>query len=58
MTTNIDYGSWITEELERLVVQLKFQKEHFSETFSERSEMNQEIQRIKKELRLRKDDYR
>ena len=56
MTTNIDYGSWITEELERLVVQLKFQKEHFSETFSERSEMNQEIQRIKKELRLRKID--
>ncbi len=56
MTTNIDYGSWITEELERLVVQLKFQKEHFSETFSERSEMNQEIQRIKKELRLRKND--
>ena len=56
MTTDIDYGSWITEELERLVVQLKFQKEHFSETFSERSEMNQEIQRIKKELRLRKND--
>ena len=56
MTTNIDYGSWITEELERLIVQLKFQKEHFSETFSERSEMNQEIQRIKKELRLRKND--
>ena len=56
MTTNIDYGSWITEELERLVVQLKFQKEHFSETFSERSEMNQEIQRIKKELRTRKDN--
>ena len=56
MTTNIDYGSWITEELERLVVQLKFQKEHFSETFSERSEMNQEIQRIKKELRSRKND--
>ena len=56
MTTNIDYGSWITEELERLVVQLKFQKEHFSETFSERSEMNQEIQRIKKELRIRKKD--
>ena len=55
MTTNIDYGSWITEELERLVVQLKFQKEHFSETFSERSEMNQEIQRIKKELKIRED---
>ena len=56
MTTNIDYGSWITEELERLVVQLKFQKEHFTDTYSERVELNQEIQRIKKELRSRKND--
>ena len=56
MITNIDYGSWITEELERLVVQLKFQKEHFTDTYSERVELNQEIQRIKKELRLRKND--
>ena len=56
MTTNIDYGSWITEELERLVVQLKFQKEHFADTFSERAELNLEIQRVKKELILRKDN--
>ena len=54
MTTNIDYGSWITEELERLIIQLKFQKEHYADTFTERADMNLEIQRIKKELRARK----
>ena len=54
MTTNIDYGSWIDEELERLIVRLKFQKEHYAETFTERADLNLEIQRIKKELRLRK----
>ena len=56
MTTNIDYGSWITEELERLIVHLKFQKEYYAETFTERADLNLEIQRIKKELRLRKKD--
>ena len=56
MTTNIDYGSWITEELESLVKQLKFQKEHFADTFSERAELNLEIQRVKKELILRKNN--
>ena len=55
MTTKIDYGSWITEELERLLTHLKFQKEHFAETFTERSELNLEIQRIKKELKIRED---
>ena len=54
MTTEIDYGSWVTEELERLVTHMKFQKEHFAETFTERSELNLEIQRIKKEINLRK----
>tara|TARA_Y100000310_G_scaffold264160_1_gene274718 strand:+ start:245 stop:415 length:171 start_codon:yes stop_codon:yes gene_type:complete len=53
MITN-DYKSWVTEELERLVAQIKFQKEHYSETFSERADLNLEIQRIKKELRIRK----
>ena len=56
MTTEIDYGSWVTEELERLVTHMKFQKEHFAETFSERADLNLEIQRIKKELSLRKED--
>ena len=56
MTTEIDYGSWVTEELERLVTYIKFQKEHFSETFTERADLNLEIQRIKKELRSRKDN--
>ena len=55
MTTNIDYGSWIDEELERLIVHLKFQKEHYAETFTERADLNLEIQRIKKELKIRED---
>ena len=55
MTTEIDYGSWVTEELERLLTHMKFQKEHFSETFTERADLNLEIQRIKKELSLRKE---
>ena len=55
MTTNIDYGSWITEELERLIVHLKFHKEHYAETFTERADLNLEIQRIKKELKIRED---
>ena len=55
MTTN-DYKSWITEELERLLAQIKFQKEHYSETFSERADLNLEIQRIKKELGARKEN--
>ena len=50
MITNIDYGSWIDEELERLIVHLKFQKEHYAETFTERADLNLEIQRIKKEI--------
>ena len=55
MITN-DYKSWITEELERLLAQIKFQKEHYSETFSERADLNLEIQRIKKEISIRKND--
>ena len=55
MTTEIDYGSWVTEELERLLTHMKFQKEHFSETFTERADLNLEIQRIKRELSLRKE---
>ena len=55
MTTNIDYGSWITEELERLVVHLKFQRDRV-ETYSERVDLNLEIQNVKKELKLRKDN--
>ena len=56
MTTKIDYGSWITEELERLIVHLKFHKEHYAETFTERADLNLEIQRIKKEISIRKND--
>ena len=55
MITN-EYKAWVTEELERMLRDLIFQKERIAETFTERSELNLEIQRVKKELKLRKDD--
>ena len=54
MTT--DFENWITEELERLLTHLKFQKEHYADTFTERADLNLEIQRIKKELSTRKNE--
>ena len=53
-STNTNYGGWITEELERLVVQLKFEKQHFAETFTERADLNREIKIIQDEIRERK----
>ena len=54
MITN-DYGSWLTEDLESLLSDLKSQKDNV-ETFSERADLNLEIQRIKKEIITRKDN--
>ena len=55
MTDNIDYGGWLTEDLESLMVQLKSQKDNV-ETYTERVDLNLEMQRVKKELKLRKDN--
>ena len=55
MTDWIDYGSWLAEDLESLIVDLKFQKNKV-ETYSERVDLNLEIQRVKNELKLRKDN--
>jgi|TARA_B100000586_G_C20025641_1_gene391023 cell shape-determining protein MreC len=52
MTT--DFENWITEELERLLQDLIFRRDRVAETFSERADLNLEIQRIKKELSTRK----
>jgi len=46
MTT--DFENWITEELERLLQDLIFRKDRVAETFSERADLNLEIQRINK----------
>ena len=55
MTDNIDYGGWLTEDLESLMVQLKSQKDNV-ETYTERVDLNLEMQRVKAELKLRKDN--
>ena len=50
-----DFGGWLTEDLQSLLSDLKFNKARV-ETYSERVDLNLEIQRIKKELSLRKDN--
>ena len=55
MTDNIDYGGWLTEDLESLMVQLKSQKDNV-ETYTERVDLNLEMKRVKAELKLRKDN--
>ena len=55
MTEYFDYGGWLTEDLQSLLSDLKFQKDR-TETFSDRADLNLEIQRIKKEIRIRKEN--
>ena len=55
MITDIDYRSWLEEDLLKLLSDLKFQRDRV-ETFSERVDINQEIGAVKTELRLRKDN--
>ena len=56
MTTNRDYGSWITEELQSLLDAHIFNRDRFAETYSERSDLNKEIRAIKNEINRRKKD--
>ena len=51
MTTNIDYASWIEEDLVKLLSDLKFEKDRV-ETYSERLDLNLEIERVKKEISI------
>ena len=55
MTTDLNFTSWLTEDLQSLLSDLKFNKARV-ETYSERVDFNLEIQRIKKELSLRNDN--
>ena len=54
MTTN-NLVSWLTEDLQSLLSDLKFQRDRV-ETYSERVDLNLEIQNVKKELSIRKKD--
>ena len=49
-TKDRDYGSWVDEELQHLLDDYIFQRDRFAETYSERSDLNVEIQLIKQEL--------
>ena len=53
MTTNTDYGGWLTEDLEDLVTELYTERGHV-ESYSERVELNIQIHEIKKEISTRK----
>ena len=55
MTTDLNFTSWLTEDLQSLLSDLKFQRDRV-ETYSERVDLNLEIQNVKKELKLRKDN--
>ena len=50
-----DFGGWLTEDLLLLLSDLKFQRDRV-ETYSERVDLNLEIQNVKKELSIRKKD--
>ena len=47
---NREYGSWITEELQSLLDAHIFNRDHFAETYSDRADLNKEIQLIKNEI--------
>ena len=49
-TKDRDYGSWVDEELQHLLDDYIFQRDRFAETYSERADLNVEIQLIKQEL--------
>ena len=55
MTTNTDYGGWLTEDLEALVTELYTERGHV-ESYSERVELNKSIHAIRNELSTRKKD--
>jgi len=51
---NRDYGGWVTEELQSLLDAHIFNRDHFAETFTDRADLNKEIQLINNEIRKRK----
>ena len=56
-TKDRDYRSWIDEELQNLLDGYRFQRDNVVETYTERAELNAEIQLIKQEfIRRAKDE--
>ena len=51
--TEVDFRSWITEDLEDLIEDLE-KSRYQVETYTERADLNKSIMVIKRELELRK----
>ena len=49
-----EHENWTIEQLQSLLDQYIFERDHYAETYTERSDLNLEIQKIKKELDKRK----
>jgi len=47
------YGAWVDEELHHLLDNYIFHRDRIAETYSDRAELNMEIQMIKTEIRRR-----
>ena len=47
------HETWSVEELQSLLDRHIFNKDHYAETYSERSDLNKEIQVIKREINRR-----
>ena len=50
------YETWLIEELQSLLDDHIFHRDRVAETYSERSDLNKEIQTIKREINRRKKD--
>ena len=54
MTTK-KYETWLVEELQSLLDEHIFHRDRIAETYSERADLNKEIQIIKNEIRRREE---
>ena len=48
-----EHENWSVEELQSLLDRHIFNRDRFAETYSERSDLNKEIQKIKSEIKRR-----
>ena len=51
-----DHETWSVEELQALLERYIFNRDHFAETFTDRADLNKEIQAIRKEISRREKD--
>jgi len=53
MTTKNKYNSWTVKELESILDMSIYERDHSAETYSDRADLNKEIQLIKSEIERR-----